>query len=341
MTVLTGCLHTSCSLIRPGWLSRQYRPLSYPRDRFHSVSTFVQGRQTPRQAGYKGPSSVTTNSSAPPISPHLGRFSHLRYLSMAATPDMQKATLPTLDRLGVKLADDAQIDAPKIAREWFSSFSQAIQSGSVSDVLSLLLDNGADTWWRDLVSLSNDFRTFYGESLPRFLSDRVVGSNAQLSDFKLDESSVVIERPYPDIVWIQAMFTFRSPTRSSSGIFRLVPTSSVTGSWLAHSLFTNIEGLIDFPEQISNLREQAPNHGKWHEKRHREIECLDEDPKVIVVGGGQAGLEIAARLKYLGVKTLVIEKEPRVGNLWRKRYEALCLHDTVCEWRTFLVWRGS
>lgn len=258
---------------------------------------------------------------------------------MAATPGMQNATLPTLDRLGVKLADDVDIDALKIAREWFSSFSQAIQAGSVSDVLSLLLDNGSDTWWRDIISLTNDIRTFYGESLPQFLSDRVVGSSGQLSEFKLDESSIAIERPYADIVWIQAMFTFRSPTRSSSGIFRLVPTSSITGSWLAHSIFTNLEGLNDFPEQIKDLREQAPNHGKWHEKRKREIECLDEDPKVIVVGGGQAGLEIAARLKYLGVKTLVVEREPRVGNLWRKRYEALCLHDTVCEWHLFIMWR--
>ena len=54
------------------------------------------------------------------------------------------------------------------------------------------------------------------------------------------------------------------------------------------------------------------------------------DCQVIVVGAGQSGLEIAARLKYLGVKTLIIEKKPRVGDLWRTRYEALCLHDTVC-----------
>lgn len=52
-----------------------------------------------------------------------------------------------------------------------------------------------------------------------------------------------------------------------------------------------------------------------------------------VIGAGQSGLEIAARLKYLGIKTLIIEKKPRVGDLWRSRYEALCLHDTVCRFR--------
>ena len=53
-------------------------------------------------------------------------------------------------------------------------------------------------------------------------------------------------------------------------------------------------------------------------------------PVVIIAGGGQSDLELAARLKYLGIKTLVVEREARIGDLWRKRYEALCLHDTVC-----------
>jgi len=51
---------------------------------------------------------------------------------------------------------------------------------------------------------------------------------------------------------------------------------------------------------------------------------------VIIVGGCQSGLELAARLKYLGVKTLVVEREARISDRWRKRYEALCLHDPVC-----------
>jgi len=86
------------------------------------------------------------------------------------------------------------------------------------------------------------------------------------------------------------------------------------------------------PELTGPLREQEPKHGTWPEQRRRERECEgpDQQPVVIIVGGGQSGLELAARLKYLGVKTLVVEREARIGDRWRKRYEALCLHDPVC-----------
>ncbi|KIK47187.1 hypothetical protein CY34DRAFT_9210 [Suillus luteus UH-Slu-Lm8-n1] len=48
-----------------------------------------------------------------------------------------------------------------------------------------------------------------------------------------------------------------------------------------------------------------------------------------LLGGGQSGLDVAARLKMLGMKTLVVEKNERIGDNWRKRYAALCLHDPV------------
>ena len=50
---------------------------------------------------------------------------------------------------------------------------------------------------------------------------------------------------------------------------------------------------------------------------------------MLVVGGGQAGLSIAARLKQLQVDTLIVDREPRIGDNWRKRYHALTLHNQV------------
>jgi putative flavoprotein involved in K+ transport len=44
---------------------------------------------------------------------------------------------------------------------------------------------------------------------------------------------------------------------------------------------------------------------------------------------GQGGIALGARLKSLGVPTLIVEKNPRAGDSWRNRYRSLVLHDPV------------
>ena len=46
----------------------------------------------------------------------------------------------------------------------------------------------------------------------------------------------------------------------------------------------------------------------------------------LAVGAGHNGLALSARLQALGVKTLIVERNARVGDNWRNRYEALSLH---------------
>ena len=49
---------------------------------------------------------------------------------------------------------------------------------------------------------------------------------------------------------------------------------------------------------------------EWEERRHRELNLADGDAAVPIIRGG---LEIAARLEYMSVSTLVIDKYPRLG----------------------------
>ena len=49
----------------------------------------------------------------------------------------------------------------------------------------------------------------------------------------------------------------------------------------------------------------------------------------MIIGGGQGGIALGARLKRLGVPTIIVEKNARPGDRWRKRYKSLCLHDPV------------
>ena len=69
----------------------------------------------------------------------------------------------------------------------------------------------------------------------------------------------------------------------------------------------------------------------WMESQQPEAETLGSttQPYVLVVGGGQGGIALGARLRQLGVPSLVIDKHPRPGDQWRNRYKSLCLHDPV------------
>lgn len=57
--------------------------------------------------------------------------------------------------------------------------------------------------------------------------------------------------------------------------------------------------------------------------------CPCGSPYVLIVGGGQGGLALGARLEMQGVPYLIIDKHPKVGDQWRSRYKALTLHDPV------------
>ncbi|MFI5429892.1 NAD(P)-binding protein [Aeromicrobium sp. UC242_57] len=49
----------------------------------------------------------------------------------------------------------------------------------------------------------------------------------------------------------------------------------------------------------------------------------------MIIGGGQGGIALGARMRQLGVPTVVIDRHDRPGDQWRSRYKSLCLHDPV------------
>ncbi|GBE89505.1 FAD/NAD-binding domain-containing protein [Sparassis crispa] len=230
----------------------------------------------------------------------------------------QASRIPTLDKLGASVPPD--LDARKVASVWFEAFVSHVESGSIDEALSLFVE---DAYWRDILVLTWDFRTFDGATkIKQFLTDRLPA--AKLHAFKLQEF-VELEQPYPDLGWIVAMFSFESDIGIGSGVFHLVPTAS--GEWKAHTMFTNLEDLRDYPEAIGLRRSRRSKPGaQWAAERRQELEFEGNDPTVLVIGGGQNGLELAARLKFLNVPVLVVEAHNRIGDNWRKRYDKLCLH---------------
>ena len=103
----------------------------------------------------------------------------------------------------------------------------------------------------------------------------------------------------------------------------------------AWTLLTALQELKGFEEQLGAARPRGNAYSRdfrgpnWLDLRKASADYADRDPTVLVIGGGQSGLCIAARLKQLKVDTLIVDREPRIGDNWRKRYHALTLHNQV------------
>lgn len=215
-------------------------------------------------------------------------------------------------------------DVKTVAKAWFTAFSTALSTSDIQSLSNLFVP---DAFWRDMLALTWDFRTFSGlRSISQFLTDRL--STTHPTAFSLrDDEYLKLQQPYPDVTWINMMFDFDTQIGIASGIARLVLTSD--GKWKANTVYTNLENLKGFPENKGTLKSHEPNHGKWEEDRRTERKFEDREPVVLIIGGGECGLQAAARLSRLDVPTLVVEKNPRIGDTWRNRFKTFSMHDPV------------
>ncbi|KAG6370029.1 hypothetical protein JVT61DRAFT_12548 [Boletus reticuloceps] len=157
----------------------------------------------------------------------------------------------------------------------------------------------------DTLALTWDFRTIEGRDAIRNLLDRRLAPTGFVDLWLCHEPFLAPQllKLFLDLVLLRLSFEFGTKVGRGTAVCHLVP--------------------------IGPLRRHAAEHGIWEERRRREVELADGDPIVIVIGAGHSGLEVAARLKYLGVPYLVIDKKARVDDNWRDRYNALCLHTTI------------
>ena len=105
----------------------------------------------------------------------------------------------------------------------------------------------------------------------------------------------------------------------------------------AFTLLTTLDELKGHEEPVNDRRPKGVRHGAfrdrvtWAESRVREATELGYtvQPEVLIIGGGQGGIALGARLRQLGVPTIIVERNERPGDSWRKRYKSLALHDPV------------
>ena len=103
------------------------------------------------------------------------------------------------------------------------------------------------------------------------------------------------------------------------------------------TLLTTMLELKGHEEPAGAARATGVKHGafkhrqNWLDRKASEASALGRSvqPYCVIIGGGQGGIVLGARLKRLGVPTIILEKNARAGDSWRNRYKSLVLHDPV------------
>ena len=203
---------------------------------------------------------------------------------------------------------------------WLANFEAALAAQDVDGVVGMF---AVDSFWRDLVAFTWNIKTLEGRgAVAEMLRARLADTSP--SGFRTREPATA------DGDVTSAFIEFETATGRGSGYLRLRGDEGWT-------LLTTLQELKGHEERKGATRVLGAVHGSdpdrrsWAEKRAEEEATLGREaqPYVLEIGGGQGGIALGARLRQLGVPSIVVDKHERPGDQWRGRYKSLCLHDPV------------
>ncbi|MGB3874942.1 MAG: NAD(P)/FAD-dependent oxidoreductase [Shinella zoogloeoides] len=198
----------------------------------------------------------------------------------------------------------------------------ALAAGRIDDAVNLFAE---ECYWRDLVAFTWNIKTVEGRDQVRDMLQSQL-STAKPSNWRGASGEEATENDGVLESWI----TFETATGRGYGLVRFK-------NGLIWTLLTALSELKGHEEKSGFTRPLGAKHGQnlgaktWKEEREEEERTLgyEKQPYVVIIGGGQGGIALGARLRQLGVPTIILEKNDRPGDSWRKRYKSLCLHDPV------------
>ncbi len=207
-------------------------------------------------------------------------------------------------------------------QNWLDDFDRALTTGDVAAAAGLF---GEDSYWRDLVAFTWNLKTVEG---PAGVSELLTATLARVqpSAWCIAEGEEPAEAGGVTEAWIE----FETSVGRGRGNLRLREGKAWT-------FLTTLYELTGHEEPALDRRPKGAEHGihrdreTWLDRREREARDLgyQTQPFVLVVGGGQGGVALGARLRQLDIPTIIVDKHPRPGDQWRNRYKSLCLHDPV------------
>lgn len=213
----------------------------------------------------------------------------------------------------------------QVAQQWVSKLEAVLAGKDMSHLPSIMHQ---DCWWRDMLAFEWDFHTISGlDNVAKYIGGNIDHSTPYNLNLQSSGNFVpAYSKPVDGLEWIESMFSFETHISRGSGIFRIVQDAD--GVWKGYTVYTVLKELKGFEERIGSRRGHGGNNsllnggikGNWQDRRQRQIEFLLEEPQVLIVGAGQSGLNLGARLQALGMSCLIVDKNARIGDNWRHRY---------------------
>ncbi|MCF8475906.1 MAG: NAD(P)/FAD-dependent oxidoreductase [Pseudolabrys sp.] len=220
--------------------------------------------------------------------------------------------------------------APAAAQTWLGAFAAALQAQDAAAAAQLFV---ADGLWRDVLAFTWTLQTMQGQpAIEAMLRDSLARTRPVNFRFPAKRTPPRwVSRAGKDC--IEAIFEFDTVFGPCHGALRLVPDrDGVLRAWTLNGNLQELRGHEElFKRRAADADDGIRAFGgdNWLDRLNKQRAFADRDPIVLVVGGGQAGLAIAARLQQLGVDTLIVDRHKRVGDNWRTRYHSLTLHNEM------------
>lgn len=223
-------------------------------------------------------------------------------------------------------------EARAIMQDWLGSFAAAVQARDSAAAASQFLPDG---YWKDILAFTWEHRYFSGRAEIADALERAMPKVAP-SNFRISANRTaprLARRAKREVV--EGFFDFDTAAGSCSAFARIELPKDKGGDAKAWIVLTTLQALTGFEETVGERRPSGDEFAKnalgrsWLDDVEERLAYDNRSPEVVVIGAGQAGLSVAARLSQMDADVLVVEQNARVGDVWRDRYRSLTLHNEM------------